>query len=570
MIIKNLIKTCKLILLFLIFNYCGTVFSQNLFFDQTDSAIFNRIKKDIYILASDSFLGREAGTQGEIMARDYIAEQYKKIGIQPAFNDGSYLQTFTFKDSPKYGDSNYLKINKKVFIPEQDFYPLAYSASSVIKGELVNVGYGIIVPEKNYNDYKNKNDLIGKIFVIEISVPKEYSSDSLFLKYIKLQRKIDTALAKGASGIIFVNSNSTTSNPSKSLGMRVFPATIPVIFAEQKVYKYIMDGPKNTIDLKVDIVRKNFTGYNIAAYIDNKAPTTIVIGGHYDHLGWGEENSIYTSDTPMVHNGADDNASGTCAVIEMARYFMNSAKKKNNYLFINFSAEEKGLVGSSYFMKSGAWDITKINFMINIDMVGRYDTSKVGLDLIGTGTSPLWDTLISITPHNGLKIKKTKSGFDGSDQMSFYMKDIPVLFFFTGIHADYHKPSDDADKLNLNREVEIIRFAEKIIEKTDSIGKVPFSKTTDVSNKRSSFSVTLGVVPDHSFDGKGMRIEGVLDGKPAIKAGLKAGDIVIKIDENEVSEIMSYMKALSFYKKGDKVMVTIKRDNEILIKELQF
>ncbi|MFA4853409.1 MAG: M20/M25/M40 family metallo-hydrolase, partial [Bacteroidales bacterium] len=267
---------------------------------------------------------------------------------------------------------------------------------------------------------------------------------------------------------------------------------------------------------------------------------------------------------------ADDNASGTAAVIEMARYFINSPKKKNNYLFVNFSAEEKGLIGSSYFVKSDELDLTKINYMVNIDMIGRYDTSKLGLNIIGSGTSPVWDTLISLAPHQGLKVKKTKSGFDGSDQISFYLKDIPVLFFFTGIHADYHKPSDDADKLNYSGEAEIIRYAEKIIEKTDTMGKIPFSKTVDPSSKRSFFSVTLGVIPNHSHDGKGMRIEGVLDDKPAIKAGLKTGDIVIKIGDYDVLEIMSYMKALSKFKKGDKTTVVVKRGEETLTKEIEF
>jgi Zn-dependent M28 family amino/carboxypeptidase len=280
---------------------------------------------------------------------------------------------------------------------------------------------------------------------------------------------------------------------------------------------------------------------------------------------------MYHGDTPMIHNGADDNASGTSAVMELARYFKNAGKKKNNYLFINFSGEEEGLLGSSYFTKSNAFDLSKVNYMLNLDMVGRYDSSKVGLNIIGTGTSSLWDTLIGMTSHPGLKIEKTRSGVDGSDQLSFYVKEIPILFFFTGIHPDYHKPTDDADKINYAGEAAIIKYAEKIIEKADSMGKIPFTKTTDASSmKRTSLKVTLGVVPDHSFDGKGMRIEAVLDDRPAIKGGLLAGDIVIKIGEHEVTEIMSYMKGLNFYKKGDKVTVTVKRGEQIITKEVQF
>jgi aminopeptidase YwaD len=555
------------IILFLLF-ILNAAIGQKVKFDQSDTAIEHRIKKDLYLLASDSLQGREAGTKFEIMARDYIIGKYKEMGLHPAFKDNSFIQPFTFKDTPEYGDSNYLKLNNVNVSLGKDFYPLAYSSSGRINGELVNAGYGINLPGKNYNDYASNNYFKGKIFLIETSVPKAYAADTFFIKY-GLENRIDTAIAKGAIGIIFINSDTAASSPSASLGTRVSPANIPVIFVEQQAYKLIKGKSKSSALIKVNIIRKNLTAYNIAVFIDNKASTTVVIGAHYDHLGWGKESSMYVG-TPKIHNGADDNGSGTVAVMELARYFMNSTKKNNNYLIMNFSAEEKGLIGSEYFTKSDEWNNFKINYMVNLDMVGRYDSSKVGLDIIGTGTSPLWDTLIATTPHKGLKIKKTKSGFDGSDQMSFYLKNVPVLFFFTGMHMDYHRPTDKADKINFLGEAHVIKYAENIIEKTDSLGKIPFAKTMDTSNKRPSFSVTLGVVPDHSFDGTGMRIEGVLDGKPAIKAGLQAGDIVIKIGTHDVSEIMSYMKALGSLKKGDKVPVTVKRGNETIVKEVQF
>ena len=564
-------KTFRIIFVLFFISLFGTVFSQGSVFDQSNSAIEKRLKKDIYLLASDSLQGRESGTASEIMARDYIVSNYKEIGIPPAFKDGSYIQPFTFKATPQYGDSNVLIINKKIFKVEQDFYPLAYSSSAAVSAPLVNVGYGIVVPEDNYNDYKNVEDLKGKIFVIETALPKKHKSDSLFLKYDNLQKKIDTAFAKGAAGIIFINTDKTVENPSSAIGNRVIPASIPIIFVNKKTSKSIGNHSKNPAYVKVDIVRLVKTAYNIAVYIDNKAPKTVIIGGHYDHIGWGKENSMYHGDKLMIHNGADDNASGASAVMELARYFKNVGKKKNNYLFINFSGEEEGLLGSSFFTKSNAFDLSKVNYMLNLDMVGRYDSSKVGLDIIGTGTSSLWDTLIGMTSHPGLKIEKTRSGVDGSDQLSFYVKDIPILFFFTGMHPDYHKPTDDPDKINYAGEATIIKYAEKIIEKADSMGKIPFSKTIDASSmKRTSLKVTLGVVPDHSFDGKGMRIEAVLDDRPAIKAGLLSGDIVIKIGEHEVTEIMSYMKGLSFYKKGDKAIITVKRGEQILTKEVQF
>ncbi|MGD0711031.1 MAG: M28 family peptidase, partial [Bacteroidales bacterium] len=372
------------IILFLFFiSALSSGIAQNIRFDQSDTAIERRIKKDLYLLASDSLQGREAGTKYEIMARNYIIGTYKAIGLHPAFKDNSFIQPFPFKDTPEYGDSNYLKINhnNKNLKLGEDFYPLSYSANGTINGEVVKVDYGMVIPEKNYNDYKNKTNLKGKIFVIETSVPNEYRSDSSFLKNNDLGRKIDTAYAKGAIGIIFINTDLSTQNPLKSLGKRVAPANIPVIFADKLAYMMIDNITSPTAEIKVNIIRKTLTAYNIAVFIDNKAPTTIVIGAHYDHLGWGKENSMYVG-PPKIHNGADDNASGTVAVMELARYFMNSSKKNNNYLIMNFSAEEKGLIGSEYFTKSDEWNNFKINYMVNLDMVGRYDSTKIGLDII--------------------------------------------------------------------------------------------------------------------------------------------------------------------------------------------
>jgi aminopeptidase YwaD len=562
--------TGTLLFLFLSFGIAGT--AQTVKFSQDGNSVTARIKKDLYILASDSFMGREAGTEGEIMARDYIISLYKSMGINPYFDGKSYTQSFSFKDSPVLGDSNELKVGKKSYELNDEFYPLSYSASSIVKGGLVHVGYGVIVPESSYDDYKNKTDVKGKIFVMETALPESYKQDTNFIKYLDLQKKIDTAIAKGAAGIIFVNSDILSNYPASKIASYPLPSSVPVIFVKDKSLTKVLSKKKNnTAEMKVDIERKIKTGYNVAAYIDNKASTTVIIGGHYDHIGMGKENSRYTGTELLVHNGADDNASGTAAVIELARYLKDSGSKKHNYLFMNFSGEEKGLYGSSYYTKSSYFDTTSTAYMLNMDMVGRYDTAKIGLDIIGTGTSPLWDTLIYSANKDQMEIKKTKSGFEGSDQMSFYLKNIPVLFLMTGIHSDYHMPSDDADKINFSGMTDIVKFAERLIACTDTIAKMPFAKTANDSKTRSTkFSVTLGIVPDHSYDGKGLRIEGVSPEKTAEKAGLKSGDVIIKMGDYEISEIMSYMKALGHFKKGDKTKVTVERNGETLTIDVEF
>ena len=406
---KNIIIKFQALLLLSLFAFAANAYSQQ-GTHQSDTAIAGRIKKDIYMLASDSLQGRETGTNGELMARDYIVSRYKAMGIAPAFKDASYLQAFTFKGAPECGDSNFLTINNKAFKLKKDYYPLAYSANASITGELVKEGYGIVVSKKNYNDYKNSGDVKGKIAVLETGIPKQYATDTAFTKYLDLQRKIDTAVAKGAIGIVFINSDKSVEDPSVFMDSHTVAASVPVIFAQQMAYKLIMDGTKKIATIRVNLVKKTKTGYNVAAFIDNKAANTIVIGGHYDHLGWGNEYSNYHGKTQMIHHGADDNASGASAVIEMARYFKNSAKKKNNYLFINFSGEEEGALGSSWFTKSDAINMATVNYMVNFDMVGRYDSSKNGLNVIGTGTSPLWDTLISITTHHNLKNQEKSLG----------------------------------------------------------------------------------------------------------------------------------------------------------------
>lgn len=298
---------------------------------------------------------------------------------------------------------------------------------------------------------------------------------------------------------------------------------------------------------------------NVLGFINNGAATTVVVGAHYDHLGYGEEGSLNTGEK-AIHNGADDNASGTAALIQIAKD-LKGKSANNNYLFIAFSGEEKGLWGSNYYSKNATIPITSVNYMLNMDMVGRLAENK--LAVYGTGTSPVWNELLKKVIPDSIKLTKTESGVGPSDHTSFYLKDIPVLHFFTGQHADYHKPSDDVDKINFNGMVAVIDFIEKIIAELNDDGKLAFTKTKEEDKANTpAFKVTLGVMPDYMFSGKGMQISAVREGKPAEKAGLKAGDIVIKIGKTDVVDMQSYMQALSLYKVGDKVKVVALREGK--------
>jgi len=309
------------------------------------------------------------------------------------------------------------------------------------------------------------------------------------------------------------------------------------------------------------------TARNVIGYIDNKAPNTIIVGAHFDHLGYGDENSLFKGDS-SIHNGADDNASGVAALLLVSEELIGR-NINNNYLFIAFSGEEKGLFGSNYFNKNPTIDLDKVNYMINMDMVGRLNEENA-LAINGAGTSPSWNEIIEDIDIDSLKLITSESGIGPSDHTSFYLKDIPVLHFFTGQHEDYHKPSDDADKINYEGIYVVSAYIDSLITRLDQNDKLAFTKTKDESSNTPRFTVTLGVVPDYMFDGKGMRIDGVSEDKPAMRAGLLAGDVVIQLGDIEVTDMMSYMKALSAFKKGDATEVIVQRDKEKLSYPIQF
>jgi len=315
---------------------------------------------------------------------------------------------------------------------------------------------------------------------------------------------------------------------------------------------------------------KAIEGRNVIGYIDNGAPTIVVIGAHFDHLGYGGEGSLYEGKEPAIHNGADDNASGVTLLLQLADNLQGKFPH-NNYLFIAFSGEEKGLWGSGWFVKHPTVDLNQVNYMINMDMVGRLSADK-SLAVYGTGTSPSWQPIIeSIGNDQGFKVKYHPGGVGPSDHTSFYLKDLPVLHFFTGQHEDYHKPTDDFDKINYDGIKEVQGFIEKVIAQCDSKGKLEFTKTKDEdSTKAPKYSVTLGVIPDYMYDGKGMLISGVREGRTADKAGIKNGDIVIKMGDYEVKDMMGYMAALGKFKKGDKTKVVVKRGEKEIVVEVEF
>jgi len=411
-----------------------------------------------------------------------------------------------------------------------------------------------------------------KVLMIDVNMADTCSD--LLLKpgyYDLLQNAINLASSKNPAAIILVSSDFDNFPVENNWFFKVNPLMTPVLSAGKKLSERLIHAESAEITCSAEYDANKKTGYNVAGMIDNGKDSYIVIGGHYDHLGYGSNISRYNG-PKAVHNGADDNASGTALVIEIARRIKEQGYNNHNYIFIAFSAEEKGLLGSKAILEQDLFPIDNVVAMLNFDMVGRVSKDKPGINIIGTGTALEWDSLIEVSDPKIMELRLSKSGLGGSDQMSFYLKDIPVLFFITGLHSDYHKPTDDIEKINFPGMVDVLFLAENIFASVDNSKTLHFQETKKEmgGDRPGRKGPTLGIIPDHAWGGKGLRIDGVTEGRPAWKGGLEAGDIITKMGEFEVTDIMSYMKALSNFEKGQTIEIRYLRGDEELSTSITF
>jgi len=553
-----------ILLLFIFFSFCLT-------YAQQAHCIFHKdsVKSNLYsiveVLTHDSLQGREGGTVYELKSAEYIKEHFKRIGLVSIFNDGSYFQEFEFAEGITLNDDNFFKINGKDYKLMTDYYPLNFSASTHIKAEIIRVGYGISFPERDYDDYEmylNKSldkDIKGKIFAIELGIPPELKGKKNTRYLDDLESKVSLAYKKGAAAVIFINSSKTT-EPKLYMKRYEKPMQIPVIFAGQQAYKTIMDSNNCEAELLVKIEKNFVKSNNVIGYIDNNKPHTIVMGGHYDHLGLIKSKGVLS-----IHPGADDNASGISALIEIARKLKCDGFDAYNLMFIAFGAEEKGLLGSKNFVNSSAYPLDKISYMLNFDMVGRVDSTAAKLTIIGTSSSTKWDSILDITYYNDFLVERSEKVSGGSDHAPFYEKGIPVLFLSSRLHTDYHKPSDIIEKISFWGIYHVVDFANLLIKNTENIEKLPyFSTKTGTTEKSKRSSVSLGLTPDHTFDGVGLKVSDVAEDRPAVKGGILKGDIITKIDESEIRDIYSYMNALNMKAIGDTILVSVLREGKTI------
>ncbi len=524
---------------------------------KADKQVISNLQSHIGFLADDKLEGRRTGSAGEKLAFDYISNQFVAAGLAPAGENGGYVQAFEVNDGKQVDPSTSLQINNNRLSAEKDFFPLAYSASAK-----TNAAAAIALPEGGTVWFWNLKELL-----------EENKSNPHFDLEDAIVKKVANVASKGATGLIIYNSSSIKDELKFEPKSKTEKTKIPVVYISKEVKeKYFKDETASSdIKLEVSISEKKRTGHNVIGYINNGAATTVIFGAHYDHLGYGEDhNSLYTGSTPMIHNGADDNASGTAALIELGKQMKKAKLKNNNYLFIAFSGEELGLYGSKYFTEHPTIDLSKVNYMINMDMVGRLNDSTHGVTIGGYGTSPAWGQQISSSDRY-FKINFDSSGVGPSDHTSFYRKDIPVLFFFTGAHSDYHKPSDDADKINYTGELMLIKYIYNLVDDMNDKGKLAFTKTREAAAAgRRSFSVSLGIMPDYTYSGAGVRADGVSEGKLAQKVGIKAGDVITQIGDHKVTDVQAYMQVLSKFNKGDATKVKVTRGKEELVFDVVF
>ncbi len=399
-----------------------------------------------------------------------------------------------------------------------------------------------------------------KLLIVALFWFNQNFSQTISVEYIKKHISVlsnDSLQGRGTGTIGEAKAANYISQEFKKIGLKPVGGNNSYL----KSFQYKQSSNPHGASDK-DTAVKILNSKNIIGFLDNNSPNTLIIGAHYDHLGFGDDqNSLEANPKGKIHNGADDNASGVAGVIELARYFSNS-KSKSNYLFLCFSGEELGLIGSKKFVDNSDFEPAKINAMINMDMIGRLNDSTKKLMVYGVGTSPSFVNNVE-NANTYFKLVLDSSGVGPSDHTSFYLKNIPVLHFFTGQHPDYHKPSDDLEKINFVGEQKVLEYIIDIVKKIDTEPKLEFKKTRDSNNDNApKFKVTLGIMPDYSFEGKGVKVDGVSDNKPAFNAGVKKGDIIIKLGNLEVTDMRSYMQGLADSKKGDTKELVVKRNGK--------
>jgi aminopeptidase YwaD len=591
---KAIRKTLYLLAL-VIFTSCSNTGKRDVTIDE--------LRNHIKFLSSDSLKGRLTGTAGDSLAADYIRKELTSYGLVPLSGDG--LQKFKVIDKVVPGKDNSLSVEGTNFSPDKDFLPTAFSENNSFKSLVVFVGYGFNIKNDSliWNDY-NGTDVKDKWVMILRGDPEPDKSKSNFTGYSGDRDKSLLAKDMGAAGVLLVSGENVDKEDTfEPFAKGEFSVGIPILRIKRTVADAILAKSKtkiNDLEKRLNSGRKPHsfsTGTIVVAQssiVQNMAHTRNVImeipgedarlkneylifGAHFDHLGMGGQGSSSRNpDTIGVHHGADDNASGVAMLIELAGKFASTKNThKRTLVFVSFSGEEEGLWGSKYFTDNPLIDLSKVDAMINIDMVGRLKDTK-DLQIGGVGTAEgLKQKAEALCDTNLLKPAFIEEGSGPSDHSSFYAKDIPVLFFTTGAHTDYHTPTDTWDKINYKGMVTvsdlIFGLSSGLANDTAKLSFKEAGPKTEVTRGYRKGGITLGIMPDFAGIVKnGLRADLVTPGKPAAIGGMKKGDIIVAIEGKPVNNIQDYMYRLNQLKRGQKITVEVMRNNkkEVLIIQL--
>lgn len=566
---------------------------------------------NVKYLASPEFKGRATGTPELEKAAAHIAAQFKSFGLKPV--DGKNFElAFPADLDAKLGPNNSMhavESGRKIELKEgRDFEPFTFSTTGKFSGGVVFAGYGITAKEHNYDDYAGL-DVTGKLVVILRHEPQEDQGTSVFAgkkltSHAEFTSKMVNAKMHGARGVIWVNdvaAHDGAADKLEKFGMGAGPRDGGVFFLQMSVAAaerwLALEGrdlkqiaaeidrdlkpgsfplSKVQVELSVDLARETKTVHNVAGYLPGKTGEYIIIGAHYDHLGFGDQHSLAPNQRGTIHPGADDNASGTSGVIELARWFSKQPQPRRGILFMAFAGEELGLLGSSWYANHPVLPLENAAAMINLDMIGRAREGKVFLSGVQTG-STFAQLLEGVKIPDGLKLDPSgrNSGSnmnDASDHASFNAKQVPVLFFFSGLHSDYHKPGDTADKIDAGNAARLLEY---VADFTDRLAEAPerpmyvkvarpAAPVSSGGGSRSGYGPDFGSIPDFNEPPKGVRFADVREGSPASKAGLKGGDIMIEFGGKEIGNLYDFTYTLREHNPGDLVLVKVLREGRTI------
>ncbi len=576
---------------------------------RNDSITKTELSKHVYHLASDELEGRRAGTEGALKAAHYIANEFISYGLLPHPDADhishweDYLQPFEFGAGVEMGEDNNLSLTiadeSMDFEAGKDFQTLPFSSADSVAGEIIFAGFGISAKDENYDDYDGVS-LEGKIALIFQGSPDIQDPHGILNRFATPRYKTIAAREAGASGLIIISQPGDEETQLMRLGTDRNPASsgLPVInittqvadkllensgYTSSSLYNKLLESRSpNSFNLNniqasiqtdlhpITAVCNNVIGYLPGNHPDKKNEV-VVIGAHYDHLGRGGQGSMAPNEE-AIHYGADDNASGTAGLLELAQKFAaHGTKPDRSMLFIAFGAEEIGLIGSNYYVENPYTPNERTTAMINLDMIGNLRNRE--LIIFGVGSSPVWESLIESVPgYENFEIRTNPDGLGPSDHASFYRKDIPVLFFHTGLHGDYHRPSDTADKINYEGLEQIAEYVYHIASSLATYDDVIAFTRTDSTRPTGTMRgvrVYVGTMPDLVGESGGMGVTDVRKDSPADKAGIRSGDIIIKFGDKSIENVYDYTYALGDFSPGDIVTVVVLRDNEELALELE-